>query len=68
VAPLVEKAKAVAGDAARWFNFFDKLFLLALLYFEEKKVTQVAPRFVAPIANAGFRRCINSPRADRART
>lgn len=41
VAPLVEKAKAVAGDAARWFNFFDKLFLLALLYFEEKKVDYV---------------------------
>jgi hypothetical protein len=43
VAPLVEKAKTVAGDAARWFNFFDKLLLLALLYFEEKKVSRSHP-------------------------
>jgi hypothetical protein len=41
VVPLVEKAKAIAGDAVKWFNFFDKLFLLALLYFEEKKVDYV---------------------------
>jgi len=42
VLPLIEKAKALTADGvARSFNFFDKLLLLALLYFEEKKVDYV---------------------------
>lgn len=46
VAPLVEKARAIVGcevGGGKGFNFFDKLFLLALLYFEEKKVCPPSP-------------------------